>query len=408
MIAVLSYMQLFAYAFVSIILFLFPGVVSYKIFVLIVTGCSIISFGILLSKYKINYSTPFLVFVICLILLSCYYLTSLMYAADNEKYNSFLLVLEGQMFPALVCSSICCQIDDVQEQMKRLAPVMAVLFTAISFMAAFFPNSKTSGGFASTDYGLNYQMISYIAAYAASFSYYYLINYSSQNWGTFFSTHKAFSIMKACLFVNFLTILIAGGRGALVLFTIHTCYAIYISCKKRIINLKNIGKLATYFFLILLFVVSGIFYALNSSVKTNGFGRILATIEKNDQNGRDVLRSEALHCFSQEPISGHGLGAVYYEIGEYSHNIFTDVAVEMGCIGLLVLIIILFIAFKRLNFFVILDTSNLLWSFIFLNGLGMSLFSGYYLANVPLWWAIIFIVLKSCYYSKEIYGNDKK
>lgn len=406
MMAILSYMQLFTFAFVSIILFLFPGIITYKTYVLIITGVSMGCLIGVLSKYKINYLKPFLVFVVCLILLSFYYLTSLLYATDNEKYNSFLLVLVGQMIPTAVCSSICCQIEDIQKRMEMLAPIVAILFTLISFVAAFFPNSQTSGGFASTDYGLNYQVTSYIAANAASFSYYYLINYSYLGRGTSTRKRKLLTMMKICLFVNFLTILIAGGRGALVLFIIHTCYAICISCKNRIVDLRNIGKLATYLFLGLLLVVTGILYALQSSVKTNGFGRILAMIENHDQNGRDVLRTEAIRCFTQEPLWGHGLGAVYYEIGEYSHNMFTDVAVEMGCLGLLLLVMILFIVLKKLNYLISLDISNSFLSFIFLNGLGMAFFSGYYLANVSLWWATIFVIFKCGNSSKEVYFNN--
>ena len=99
---------------------------------------------------------------------------------------------------------------------------------------------------------------------------------------------------------------------------------------------------------------------------------------------------EGLKWYGEKPVFGHGVGSVFFEMGTYSHNFITDAMVEVGVIGTFILfslfIILVFKAIKDIYH----DISDSLWLIIFLDGLVMSLFSGYYLAQIPLWWSVAF------------------
>jgi len=68
-----------------------------------------------------------------------------------------------------------------------------------------------------------------------------------------------------------------------------------------------------------------------------------------------------------------------------------DVMVETGMIGLFVYVAILYMAFARMVRCVRHNRKEYLWLILFLGSLSMSLSSGYYLAQLPLWWSIAFI-----------------
>lgn len=328
----------------------------------------------------------------CFTILTLYTLTYNFYNYPSDKYNSFLLVLGGQVFPTVLCAAVVSQFNTIQYKIKQLAPLISLTFTIIAFFAGFFPNSATTGGYVSTDYGLNYQSTSYLAAYAASFSFYYLISYNDITWPSLFKRKHIKTAIILSIIINFLTILVAGGRGGLALFIIQSIFALYIYNKKKTVTPDQIFKYLGLAFVVICIIVISLSFIENLPLKTNGIERIIATIEEGDQNGRDILRENALNCFYQSPVIGHGIGSVFYEIGGYTHNCITDALVEIGFVGCIIYVLMLlktwFKGLKLIN----VDTANSLWLMIFLNGFIMSLFSGYYISQLPMCWSITFIL----------------
>lgn len=341
---------------------------------------------------RFNSTKLFISGLVCSTVLVLYALTYNFYNYPSDKYNSFLLVLGGQVFPTVLCAAVVSQFGLIQYNIKQLAPLISLAFTIIAFIAGFFPNSTTSGGYISTDYGMNYQSTSYLAAYAASFSFYYLISYNDIAWPSIFKRKHIKTAIIISVIINFLTILVSGGRGGLALFIVQAMFTLYVFNKKKTATPNQIFKYLGLAFAIICIIVISLSFIENLPLKTNGIERIIATIKEGDQNGRDVLRENALSCFYNSPVIGHGIGSIFYEIGEYSHNCVTDALVEIGFVGCFIYILTLLKTWIKGIQLTKADTTDSLWIIIFLNGFIMSLFSGYYISQLPMCWSITFIL----------------
>ncbi len=401
MLPYLTYLQIFASAVTSIVLFFLPNVITYKAMAALIAIMSAIVLCYYLLFKRFNASKLFASGLACCIILALYVLTYNFYNYPSEKYNSFLLVFGGQVFPTMLCAAVVSQFGLVQYKIKQLAPLVSFTFTIIAFIAGFFPNSATSGGYVSTDYGLNYQSTSYLAAYAASFSFYYLISYNDISWSSIFKKKYIKITLILSIIINFLTILVVGGRGGLALFLIQSMFVLYVLNRKKTVTTNQIFKYLGLAFVVICMIAISLSFIENLPLKTNGIERIIATIEEGDQNGRDILREKAITCFYNSPVIGHGIGSVFYEIGVYTHNCITDALVEIGLVGCLIYILLLLNTWIKGIKLIKTDMSNSLWLIIFLNGFVMSLFSGYYIAQLPICWSIAFILCYNKAYIKS-------
>lgn len=394
MLSYVSYLQIYASVFSCILLTLFPGALSYRNFVIIMSFIGALVLLIELCRLRKGVNKVALVATIGASILILYMLTGFFYADINFRYNTFFLVLLGQVLPAIICASIVAHNEVAQHKIMKLSLPFGILFGIIAFISAFFPDSETSGGYVSNESGLNYQSTSYLAAYSAGFCLYYLFCYKDMDWKFIILPKWLNGIMKMMVFVNFITILIAGGRGALVLFILELLTFIYLLYKTKRISMKNAISVIVYFVLSLCFIVGGVIWAANSHIKTSGFQRIIMTITEGHQSGRELFREIAVEKFFESPAYGHGVGSVFNEVGMYTHNFIFDSIVEAGIIGALLYMFFIFCSFRKGWQLIKGDNSNFLWLIIFLHGLGMSLFSGYYLAQLPLFWAGTFMLCK--------------
>ena len=272
----------------------------------------------------------------------------------------------------------------------KLAPVLAFLFTLLAFVSTFFHTSETSGGFIDNEYGLNYQTISYVSAYGAAFSGYFLVCREDVRLFATSYTKLLSLIMMFFMYLNFVIILFAGGRGGFIAFGVQVLLFFIVRFKYMTTNQKVFTAFGAIVLLFLIVPIT-ISFVEHSTFEGSGFGRILDFIYKNEQSGRENIRALAINSFLEKPILGHGIGSVFYEIGHYSHNSLLDVMVETGMIGLFVYVAILYMAFARMVRCVRHNRKEYLWLILFLGSLSMSLSSGYYLAQLPLWWSIAFI-----------------
>ena len=393
MLPYITYFQIFSSIFTCVVLTFFPNVITYKqMAILIAIASAIVLVPKVFKQKGVSLGTIMTCFL-CLMIVVLYYLTSGLYGRLSNIYNSFMLVLCGQMVPIVLCSTFVAQSKEIQLKIKRLSPIVACLFSIIAFLAAFSPTSATSGGYMMNDNGLSYQNTSYMAAYAAAFCLYYILCYNEIEWNKYINNRICLILMIALVFINFLTILIAGGRGGFALFITQISFAVYIYIKRRGRNsLQQVMK-----YLLLTILITGIVllivnYVENSTIKTNGYERILATIKKGDSNGRNILRDKAIECFQNKPILGHGFGSVFYEMGIYSHNCITDALLEIGVVGCGIYIFFLIYACKEGFKMLKNDFTDYIWLVIFLDGFVMSLFSGYYITQIPTFWAATFLL----------------
>lgn len=393
--AFLSYLQVFSTYWCSTLLLLLPGIITYKRFALFLAIISAIALAtrVIANRFIIPVSSLYIAEIVFFIVI-IYYLTSYFRYIDgtNPVYWSFFLALCGQVAPAVITATFVCEDKIAQMIIKKYAPIVSIVFTLIVIMAVFFSTSMTSGGYIDNENGLNYQSASYMAAYASALMEYFLLT-RNDNEQLKITKKKGFGVLAVIIIViDFMCILLAGGRGGLVTAIIYLIVTYFLEIKREGSFNKLHLKRALYCILFLSIACVLIQCVKNMNINVSGYERIISFLQTGDSNGRDIIRAKAIASFAQRPILGHGLGSVFYEIQSYSHNLFTDVLVESGIVGLFVMLGILIVVYKKAIALIREDYSNCIWIYFFLAGFCISMFSGYYLGNVPLWWGIVFII----------------
>lgn len=401
MIAIFAIIQMFCSTWNSILLTVAPGVITYKRFALIIAIISAIVILKLLNdaEWKMP-KTTFRIFIIYFLLVIAYLVTPLFYhGVSNARYESFKLALIGQIYPSILTASLISYREDIQSLIKKIAPFIGFLFSIIAFISSRFPDMQTTGGFAESSNGLNYQSISYAAAFASALAETSLISNDSEE-----KREWAIFLNYITIIISLISILLAGGRGGFVLYVFFVALTLIVSRKSFSISelLKFVG--------IVLLIIAGVFiavrYAISSDVATSGIERITGLLSGVGDNGRSELRSQALMIFQSSPFFGHGLGSVFYEMSLYSHNIFTDSLVETGIFGTCILTIIMVITVIKGFRLVKMDRSDIIWLYLFFCGFIEGMFSGYYLTQIPMYWAIGIILSKPLYEYGSIYESE--
>ncbi len=401
--AILSYLQIFVGSWCAAVLYFFPNVFTYKQFVTVIAFVSAAGLIIQIIKRKGTLPRSFFQCVIALLLLiGAYMLTSVIYGEPNADYTGHLLVILAQIAPAALCAVLVARSEKARENIKRLAPVVSLIFTFIAFQGILHPTGISETGLINNENGMTYQSASYLVVYAAGLAEYYLISFRSVRWYRVFRNRIAAVLMFVLVLVDFFLALVAGGRGAIVLFGVVSLVAMFLWQRGR--NSSPGGLITS------LLVVAGltgaaiyvIHLAATSEIPTSGFSRILLTIQTGESSGRDWVYESAWKVIADNPFFGHGLGSVYYTLGYYAHNFFLDAAVESGILGCGVWIALFGFAFWNLFSRVRKDLSEALWLILFLDGFVMSIFSGYYLSNIPIFWVIAFLFAREQEKKREL------
>jgi O-antigen ligase len=125
----------------------------------------------------------------------------------------------------------------------------------------------------------------------------------------------------------------SGSRGGLLSFGVSA--ATYTVCAKM-----SIGKKALIVASVGAATAAALFYTDTGQQAIEVFGgRILQqTVENRYLSGRDELWFDALEMMQERPIFGWGLDGYRANSWNYPHNIFLEVAVEGGAIGVLLLL----------------------------------------------------------------------
>ena len=229
---------------------------------------------------------------------------------------------------------------------------------------------------------LTYQSVSYYAIFAYGFT----IHLLSNNWNT--NTLLRWSLVFLAIIQVIITIM-AGGRGAFVLGCVFT---IYYAMKHM-----SFSKLFIYSIVVLaalLFIES---LLANNAIFKMGFNRIFNFFGNSNSIENDlrwIRWGLAWNAFVDSPLFGHGLGSVFYEVGFYSHNIFTDMLCEGGFL-LFSFFVYLLYRFVKASFYLVKeDKMYEIFVIIFLCSFIMCCFSGYYLSDTGLWLSMTFILNK--------------
>ncbi len=394
---VLAYIQIFASYFCGILLYFFPGIITYKQFALIMAvASSVYLLYEIIHRHGRIPAIAFQSFAVCASALLLYrFLTPALHGgSEPAQYYSNFLALAGQVLPSVLTACFIADHDEIQEKMKALAPYVALLFTIIALVCTLRPAAATSAKLTENLNGFDYQVVSYVAAYASGLLGFYLVckDKAEQIW--FFKSQTGIIVAFGALFLDILIILLSGGRGGFVTFILLGVVTLFFAMKSSTVSLKTIIKGVAIISVIVVGGYLAVRYVGKSTLSTIGFSRIVSLVSGGGDYQRAAKRVSALASFGESPFVGHGLGSVFYEIGEYSHNFFTDALVEGGLLLSVLLLSLLIKGFISAIKLIKRDYTNIFWVYIFLCGFIMSMFSGYYLTHFPLWWGLVFLIAK--------------
>lgn len=191
------------------------------------------------------------------------------------------------------------------------------------------------------------------------------------------------------IFLSLFTILMDGGRSALLALT---CFSLLVCIFNNKIRLP---LLCTYAFAWMCFI----FLTKLVSNSSNTY-----ELARASSSGRFKLWTDALSCWKEVPILGCG----FYQSSQVSavahpHNIFIQVLSETGIIGLLTLIFIIVIVIKRLGFNV--KQSYFVWATLIAVFIEISLSGNYIypITQVGLLWLFIFLLKNSDFNHDQIF-----
>ena len=394
---ILVYLQIFALITHAIIMFFFPRFFPYKTYVIFIVALTALFIVLFILNRKGNVPVVFgRIFIVYAIIAFCYaFVTPAFYSTDpGSNHSGSLLCIVGQILPNGLYACFVAEDEKLQDKIKKLAPFVGAIFAIIALICTLRPTSVTSAGFMDNENGLGYQRVSYMAAYSAALMEYYLLTRDQMEQFKILNDKIGSIVSAIVIFLDLIVVLLSGGRGGFVAYLLFLAISIFLAI--RFGKYKS-SKIFRLFLIILLVAVAGYFgirYVSNSTISTSGYSRILRLVSGGVDNNRFYKYQEAFDLFAQKPIIGHGFGSVYWELGLYSHNFFTDILIEGGAILLIVILALLIFGFVASIKLIRIDKSDLLWIYFFLCGFILAMFSGYYLTQIPLYWGLIFIFSK--------------
>lgn len=324
------------------------------------------------------------VMMLCGILL-LFVITMLLYDNIPRSFTTSVLYFGSTCIAGAVCG-IHLAIKQPWEQVDRLLPYFLAF---VGIAVGIFGMRTLLIGMLNSNEGaaLDYQTVSYYMAEIFALSGYYA--FFSQGGGvSYFRIARwvAFALMLFAVAI----VLISGGRGGFLYMCISAIVIVMM-----LVSSKKIHR--SYFILVLaLSCVAFLFLASNLSIfESSGFDRITSTLTEDDN--RKELYGKAWSSFTDAPITGHGLGSVWMEVGFYSHNVFLDLLVELGVFGMLAFIYVTFRSMAKLWLWKKYEPFYILILLSMLKGIVMVLFSGYWLNTIQLWmfWGFVYITTVS-------------
>ncbi|MBR3602629.1 MAG: O-antigen ligase family protein [Lachnospiraceae bacterium] len=350
--------------------------------VFIIDIISVIAIVINLMKQRIKFAiSQVFTILVAVLIVFLYYTTQFMYGYQNKSYETYGLVLVSQTIMSIVLACFIAHNCLIQYQIKKFVPYVSLVFSFTAVYNTLFAEGMMGGGWINNDNGMNYQAISYLAAFSTVFAEYYILEVDNVKWSSFFKKKIGNIVCVSIAIINVFTIFIAGGRGGLVLSILSIMYTIYVLIKREGSNKVGIFRNSMIVFSVPVVFIGVISVAKKSSIKFSGIQRLLDLQFFFSDKARDKIRNNAFSIISNKPLFGYGLGSDFYEMGLWTHNLFIDLLLESGAVGLIIFCSImaygLYLSFKLVQ----RDSTNRIWWMIFATGFIMSMFSGYYLTN---------------------------
>lgn len=344
----------------------------------------VVAFVFFLSIHRIPRRIYIGGLLLCAIIILLYFSTRCFYDEVNNRYTSYFLSMGVRFIPAVLTGMYMLSHDDIMKKVEYALLPFILLYTITLASVAFTANIGVNiAQTFNTDF-LNYQSISYYSIFAFGFNMYLIVQCSNS-----YTRYRRYILIALAILQVIITI-IAGGRGAFVLGCVFTLY----------FALKHItfSKLISYILIGLAVLLTINAILSDNEIFKMGFERIFNFFGNTEAIGTDnrwIRWNLAWNAFTKSPVFGHGLGSVFYEVGFYSHNIFTDMLCEGGVVLFLIFIFVLMKFIRASQILITEDYRNEIIVIVFLCSFVMNSFSGYYLSDTGIWLSLTYVLCKN-------------
>ncbi len=318
--------------------------------------------------------------LICFYVVSLFFITRLIYGRANEMYNTYFFSMGVRFIPALLCGVIMLKEKNALSYMEKALLPFVTIYTIVLASVIFNANANSNMVLTyNIEGGMNYQTMSYYSVFSFGLTLYLLANSSFNK-----VTHLLLIVMS---FLQIVMALMTGSRGAFVLAIVIVAYYTFNHFSvKKVIAISSLVILISYIFFM---------NFENGYLLDKGISRIVDFWSNSSaiaQDSRWIRWNLAWNAFEESPIWGNGIGSVFYKVGFYSHNIFTDLLCEGGILLTSVFIYILFRFLVKIKRLISYDRKFELILIIFLCSFVNILFSGYYLSETGIWLSFVYIL----------------
>lgn len=325
------------------------------------------------ASYKTSNTFWVSLLVILSILLSMY-ITYTSHDFHHPLHSGMILSFGSKVFAAAFIAFSWNKRNFIKDILHWIVPFVC-FFTFFLYLAVIKIRNTSYSGLI-----LNYQSLSYAAAYSIGLLFFFIRNYNQKrNW------LKPLLLLLVC--TNVFILFSGGGKGAFVLFCVLFLLFFYNILKRKITLLLGVGFLFVFFEKQVI---------VNFIERFAGGNRILALFLSNDvetiTSGRNFLYTKAINILQDRYFLGGGPGSVLYDVGFFSHNIFLDILVDWGFVFFFLTLFIIFIVLKK--YFRNRHNASISFLFlIFLEQFIMLFFSGSLYYSFGLWFSIIAILM---------------
>ena len=344
----------------------------------------VVAFVFFLSIHRIPRRIYIGGLLLCAIIILLYFSTRCFYDEVNNRYTSYFLSMGVRFIPAVLTGMYMLSHDDIMKKVEYALLPFILLYTITLASVAFTANIGVNiAQTFNTDF-LNYQSISYYSIFAFGFNMYLIVQCSNS-----YTRYRRYILIALAILQVIITIM-AGGRGAFVLGCVFTLY----------FALKHItfSKLISYILIGLAVLLTINAILSDNEIFKMGFERIFNFFGNTEAIGTDnrwIRWNLAWNAFTKSPVFGHGLGSVFYAVGFYSHNIFTDMLCEGGVVLFLIFIFVLMKFIRASQILITEDYRNEIIVIVFLCSFVMNSFSGYYLSDTGIWLSLTYVLCKN-------------
>ncbi|WP_414054796.1 O-antigen ligase family protein [Macrococcus equi] len=295
--------------------------------------------------------------------------------------NNMLLYLIWSM-PAALAGIYVARID--KSIFEKFCKVIFYTFSILLIMTILIPYLRGKLETPISIGLMNYQNVSYIAAFTTGLGFYFTTASSIK--------HKLLYLIVSLLLIPI--VVIAGGRGGAVVIIIYfviTLINIYFNKKVH----------AFYKVLLLIGIIASLIAFANLVTTIDKEGRLFSYITddgislEEGSSGRDVVYKMDMNAISKKPVFGYGLFNYYQHTFGVPHNLILEI-ILIGGYFLLILFIIfsIYLLVKYIRFYR-KDKSDRLTLYIFVYPITLLMFSTNFLIVSEFWFFIFYILSRN-------------